>query len=168
MFLKSLFSEGNFTYIIEPSHLTWFDSPKLIPWFVSDVTPPDFTQTITSLLDVAFFPRATDADEKPINSNQEHLTDMVNRWKRYVDSGVFSLSVPLDTPLGGSRGKPDSTISEFWTSPWPYWNMEELAPELFRALKGSDLVIFKVKEVHCASPRCLLYNGEYREILSEF
>lgn len=70
---------------------------------------------------------------------------MVTRWQTYIDQGVFSLSVPMDTPLGGDRcGK--TIRAEFWTTPWPYWQMKDRAHELFRSLLDSDLVIFKVGE----------------------
>ncbi|KAG6828033.1 hypothetical protein H0H92_009570 [Tricholoma furcatifolium] len=104
---------------------------ELIPWFVSDVTPPDFKQAITSLLDSSFFTASG-------NSADEHLTGLVTRWKKYLEQGIFKLSVPVDTPLGGN-----APAAEFWTSPWPYWNMDQHAPELFETLKKSDLVIFK-------------------------
>ncbi|KAG6844510.1 hypothetical protein H0H87_006335 [Tephrocybe sp. NHM501043] len=109
--------------------------PKLIPWFVSDVTPPDFDATITSLLDPGFFPFSGD-DNSALSP--EHLTELVTRWKGYIELGVFNLSVPKDTPLGGN-----AQPAEFWTSPWPYWNMEMHAPELLATLKKSNLVIFK-------------------------
>lgn len=35
--------------------------------------------------------------------------------------------------------------ANFWTSPFPYWNMKELAPELHAHLRESNLVIFKVR-----------------------
>ncbi|KAJ6468966.1 DUF89 domain-containing protein [Mycena vulgaris] len=109
--------------------------PKLIPWFVSDVTPADFAETISCLLDPAFLPA-------PDGMNAEHLRTMVERWKRYVDNGVFALSVPAATPLGGG---PDgaAALAEFWTSPAPYWDMQIHDPELWSALQGSNLVIFK-------------------------
>ncbi|GLB44649.1 putative DUF89 domain-containing protein [Lyophyllum shimeji] len=112
--------------------------PKLIPWFVSDVTPPDFGQTLKSLLDISFLAPSSGTGKDSSVPGSDHLKPMVMRWKNYVDRGAFSLSVPLDTPLGGN-----GTAAEFWTSPWPYWNMETLAPELFKSLKESDLVIFK-------------------------
>ncbi|KAG6837774.1 hypothetical protein H0H93_001701 [Arthromyces matolae] len=108
--------------------------PKLIPWFVSDVTPSDFKQAISSLLDPSFFGSLAEAS----TPSSDHLTYMVTRWNKYIDEGIFNLSVPLDTPLGG-----DATAAEFWTSPWPYWNLEVQAPELFKTLTKSDLVIFK-------------------------
>lgn len=78
-------------------------SPKLIPWFVSDVTPPDFKSAISSLLSPTFFPESE--PEPSAVSARAHLKDMVTRWSSYIDSGVFALSVPLDTPLGESSLK---------------------------------------------------------------
>lgn len=132
-------------------------SPKLIPWFVSDVTPPDFKSTIPSLSSESFFNSSnTSIDPK----QHEHLQKMVTRWQSYLDSGVFALSVPVDTALGQShpkvssvtlthpRGKINQLIcvfkGDFWTGPWPYWDLQEKAPELWEDLKGSSLVIFKV------------------------
>lgn len=120
------------------AELILVSSPKLIPWFVSDVTPPDFKATLSILSDVSFFP------EEVINSpdvNADYRMEMVGRWKRYVEEGVFSLSVPLDTPLGGDAG---SGVGEFWTTPRPYWDMKTEAPATFAQLAASGLVIFKV------------------------
>ena len=69
-----------------------------------------------------------------------HLTHMVSRWQKYLDQGIFSLSVPVDTPLGGSTA---SAMAEFWSTPHPYWNMRELDSRLHEELVGSGLVIFK-------------------------
>ncbi|KAF8990259.1 DUF89 domain-containing protein [Cyathus striatus] len=108
---------------------------KLIPWFVSDVTPIDFRAAIDSLLDPAFF------EVKAENTKAyEHLLAMVSRWKQYVTEGIFSLSVPVDTPLGGSL---ESSVGNFWTTPYPYWNMKSHAPALYEELQESSLVIFK-------------------------
>ncbi|KAJ7063533.1 DUF89 domain-containing protein [Mycena amicta] len=110
--------------------------PKLIPWFVSDVTPIDFASTITSLLDPAFLSLSTD-DPAFLS-----LSTMVRRWEGYIKDGVFSLSVPLSTPLGGGTNSAAAS-AKFWTEPVPYWDMETLAPQLWQTLKTSDLVIFK-------------------------
>lgn len=141
MFLQFIFSEADipqFANILFIPNLRC--SPKLIPWFVSDVTPADFKETLASLLDAAFFPTSVDAGH---GASFEHLNHMVLRWKNYVNQGVFKLSVPAETPLGGG-GTEDTARADFWTAPWPYWNMESLAPEVFQVLKLSDLVIFKV------------------------
>lgn len=126
-------------------------SPKLIPWFVSDVLPPDFTETLSLLADPATFssPSPTpDGSSTPSDvplipqESYEHLAVMVKRWQKYVDEGVFKLSVPLDTPLGGGGEK--GRKAEFWTTPYPYWEMENLDRELIQDLKRSGLVVFKV------------------------
>ena len=103
---------------------------------MSDVTPPDFKETFSLLLDAAFF-----GDAAPQRAEAEHLSQMVTRWKKYLGEGVFALSVPVDTPLGGNAA---STDAEFWTTSKPYWNMASEAPETFATLQKSDLVIFKV------------------------
>lgn len=103
---------------------------------VLEVTPGDFTDTIHSLLDPAFLP-------PPPGMDFEHLQTMIKRWERYVAEGVFALSVPATTPLGGgSDGAAES--AQFWTSPAPYWDMQRHAPGLWDALRASNLVIFKV------------------------
>lgn len=116
-------------------------SPKLIPWFVSDVTPPDFKATFTLLSDPTFFPADVISAVSEVSPDSiHHLEEMLNRWKSYLDQGVFKLSVDSDTPLGGNS---HSRNAEFWTSPRPYWNMESEAPEVFAILKESHLAIFK-------------------------
>lgn len=119
-------------------------SPKLIPWFVSDVTPADFGQTINQLLDISFFPAGHGADV-------HHLKHMVTRWSRYLEQGIFACSVPVSTRLGGNGGRSESELVEFWTSPWPYWDMKLRSGKLYETLQRSDLVIFKVCGVgkHC-------------------
>lgn len=109
--------------------------PKMIPWFVSDVTPPDFKQSFESLLDPKFF----DSTPEGVNESRQHLVSMITRWKNYVDRGIFALSVSQDLHLGeDTHGKAD-----FWTSPYPYWNMKIHAPALYEYLSESDFVIFK-------------------------
>jgi hypothetical protein len=60
---------------------------------------------------------------------------MVTRWQKYLDDGIFSLATNIDN---GQK------MTEFWNGPWPYWNLNELAPELGQWLSGSGLVVFKV------------------------
>ena len=110
-------------------------SPKLIPWFVSDVTPHDFKKLLSLLAEQTFF--AKNMDTQSI----EHVQELISRWNTYLESGVFALSVPVDTPLGGDCQK--SKKAEFWTASKPYWNVKSEAPETFAMLEGSGLVIFK-------------------------
>lgn len=118
-------------------------SPKLIPWFVSDVTPTDFRLAISSLLQPSFFNTDGVSDDNMLVKD-DHLKQMVTRWNTYIDEGVFSLSVPMDTLLGEDTSG-TAALAEFWTSPWPYWHMQSHAPLLFQSLAESDLVIFKVR-----------------------
>jgi damage-control phosphatase, subfamily III len=115
-------------------------SSKMIPWFVSDVTPPDFKSTIPSLLSETFF-SSSDAPSDP--KQHDYLRQMVTRWQSYLDSGVFELSVPIDSALGDSHAKGD-----FWTGPWAYWDLQAQAPDLWEDLKTSSLVIFKVSAMN--------------------
>ncbi|KAI5120017.1 hypothetical protein M0805_008478 [Coniferiporia weirii] len=107
--------------------------PKSIPWFVSDVTPPDFSALFGSLLSLSFFLSAA-----PSADARTHLTHMVNRWQAHVASGAFALSVPVETRLG----EPNE-MYDFWTSPYPYWEMRAKAPKLYESMKRSELVVFK-------------------------
>ncbi|KAG1801027.1 uncharacterized protein HD556DRAFT_1230072 [Suillus plorans] len=113
--------------------------PKLFPWFVSDVTPTDFANTISSLLSPTFFPPNSTTTPDSI----AHLQHMVTRWKDYIDKGIFTLATDI------SNGQ---KMTEFWNGPWPYWNMNELAPELGQWLSGSGLVIFKVSPLAGSFP----------------
>lgn len=111
----------------------------MFPWFVSDVTPTDFANTISSLLSPTFFPPNSTTTPDSI----AHLQHMVTRWKDYIDKGIFTLATDI------SNGQ---KMTEFWNGPWPYWNMNELAPELGQWLSGSGLVIFKVSGT-CQLPK---------------
>lgn len=74
---------------------------QLMPWFVSDVQPHDFSTTIASLLDPAFFPESAGSTD----AEKSALKNMVERWQRYVDQGVFRLSVPLGLEMGAPGGE---------------------------------------------------------------
>ncbi|KAH9948501.1 DUF89 domain-containing protein [Amylocystis lapponica] len=135
LFTDFVFADFLVTYTPYVSKVVFH--PKLIPWFVSDVTPPDFKSAISSLLSPTFF-ATTSPESAQTAAAPAHLQAMVSRWAAYLDSGVFALSVPPETPLGASDAKAD-----FWTSPWPYWNMQQQGPTVFHSLKDSGLVIFK-------------------------
>ncbi|KAK0213532.1 DUF89 domain-containing protein [Armillaria fumosa] len=109
--------------------------PKLIPWYVSDVTPSDFSQTLDLLLDDGFL-----ASSSPTEAERRNLRYMVTRWKDYVERGIFSLSIPISTPLGEGRG----STADFWTTHLPYWDMKLHDEPLWTDLHlNSSLVIFK-------------------------
>ncbi|KAF7980392.1 hypothetical protein HWV62_38190 [Athelia sp. TMB] len=132
LFTDLVFADFLVTYTSYVSKVVFH--PKLFPWFVSDVTPPDFVDLFKCLLSPTFFPSAGSEDE------QQNLHRMVTRWKGYLSSGVFELSVPEGTPLGAKN-----PVADFWTEPWPYWNMKERARPLFETLSESGLVVFKVE-----------------------
>ncbi len=94
---------------------------------MSDVTPSDFA----ALLDPSALPHGPAL---------EHLERAIARWNEYLVDGTFSLSVARDAAVGAS----DEAFN-FWTSPWPYWDMRVRAPGVWNVLRGSGLVIFKVK-----------------------
>lgn len=81
---------------------------------------------------------------------------MVQRWQSYLSDGRFALAVDSRTPLGpkaslaqeGVRVDVEGVIKKagFWTQPFPYWDMNILAPDFWESLRDSALVIFKVRD----------------------
>ncbi|KAF9074499.1 hypothetical protein BDP27DRAFT_1317209 [Rhodocollybia butyracea] len=136
LFTDLVFADFLVTYTPYVSKVVFH--PKLIPWFVSDVTPPDFDETIRSLLDFSSFSSAP----PPSAEQHQHLQKLAERMKQYLSEGTFSLSVPKETALSGGSGGSQS-MAGFWTTPVPYWDMEPHDPKLYEFLKSSDLVIFK-------------------------
>jgi hypothetical protein len=94
--------------------------------------------TISALLDTSFFT----IQSSPPPASQKFLVHMVMRWKTYLEDGTFALSVPPETPLGGTCNE-GCEMAQFWTSPWPYWDMKIRAEKLWDWLSGSGMVIFK-------------------------
>ncbi|WWC87378.1 uncharacterized protein L201_002267 [Kwoniella dendrophila CBS 6074] len=110
--------------------------PKAIPWFVSDVLPYDFTWAIDSLLDKQFF---ASHSSTPLSSDDlESLSNLVTRWKGYLNNGKFKLSVPENTKLGQA-----TSLGRFWTTQYSFQDLPEVAPGTLQELRKSDLVIFK-------------------------
>ena|SRR5947207_4369999 len=91
--------------------------PKDFGWFVSDVIPDDF-DSLFELLE----------DESIVNTQQqrEDLRFLRQRWLQFYKSGQIQV-------------RQDS----FWTTAHPFWRMPSFAPELYKALQTSDLVIYK-------------------------
>ncbi|CAO3610807.1 unnamed protein product [Cunninghamella blakesleeana] len=93
---------------------------KTIPWFVSDVMPKDVPILFDCCLDRSFFPG--NHTEEQVNA----LETMVKRWQHYVQDG--QLVIQSDS---------------FWCNGLAYRYLPTEAPELFKDLSQSDLVIFK-------------------------
>ncbi|KAI6113623.1 hypothetical protein EDD16DRAFT_1897040, partial [Pisolithus croceorrhizus] len=104
--------------------------PEVVPWFVSDVTPTDFHKTAESLSSPTFF----NATAETTPESALHLKEMVERWRKYLEQGIFRLSTTVED--GHKK-------TQFWTGPWPYWYMEDKANSLWSFLTESGLVIFK-------------------------
>ncbi|KAI6146498.1 hypothetical protein EDD17DRAFT_1767644 [Pisolithus thermaeus] len=112
------------------THTPYFSEPEVVPWFVSDVTPTDFHKTAESLSSPTFF----NATAETTPESALHLKEMVERWRKYLEQGIFRLSTTVED--GHKK-------TQFWTGPWPYWYMEDKANSLWSFLTESGLVIFK-------------------------
>ena len=59
-------------------------------------------------------------------SSHEELKELGCRWRRYLECGTWTLQ-----------------IHDFWTMPFAYNRMKEIAPELYTELSNAALIIFK-------------------------
>lgn len=108
--------------------------PKNIPWFVSDVTPQDFADLLSVLMNAPqFYETPSEADlsrnkTPPPLSAQEtsHLQSLCQHWSTLYAQGQIIL-------------RPNS----FWTEAGSYWRLPQTAPALYQDLQESELVIFK-------------------------
>lgn len=108
--------------------------PKNIPWFVSDVTPQDFADLLSVLMNAPqFYETPSEADlarnkTPPPLSAQEtsHLQSLCQNWSTLYAQGQIIL-------------RPNS----FWTEAGSYWRLPQTAPALYQDLQESELVIFK-------------------------
>lgn len=93
--------------------------PKSVPWFVSDVNPHDF-ESILSMLE----------DKSCFTSHREELSFLAQQVRTRMQDGSITLA-----------------SSRFWTSYAPFWEIrpdgKNGGDEVYKLLKGSDLVIFK-------------------------
>jgi hypothetical protein len=90
---------------------------KCIPWFVSDVMPADVTITLDLL-------EQHEAFTKLANANA--LKGMVARWRQHIATGRWQC-----------------IADPFWTSPYAFWDLPTIAPELWHSLCQSALCIYK-------------------------
>lgn len=111
-----------------------FLHPKSIPWFVSDVLPADFGALLNALADPRrFYSTRSDEDQgagRPITPLSENEV-----------SNLFYLFQNLST--FHQEGKLLLRPNLFWTSGSSYWNLPDMAPDLYEELCESHLVIFK-------------------------
>jgi Damage-control phosphatase ARMT1-like domain len=91
--------------------------PKDFGWFVSDVIPADFDCLFQLLKDNSI------ADTP---QQREDLKFLAERWLQLYNSGQIQVH-------------PNS----FWTTAHPFWRMPKYAPELYKELQKSKLVIYK-------------------------
>ncbi|CAJ0748776.1 24636_t:CDS:2, partial [Entrophospora sp. SA101] len=99
---------------------------KKIPWFVSDTTEFDFKWLLNVLKDSHFFSSHSTSVEENNHNYLQSLTELSNRWEDYLKKQIWVIKSDW-----------------FWTSPYSYWHIKEIAPDLFNDLKNSSLIIFK-------------------------
>ena len=107
---------------------------KGIPWFVSDVVPADFTRLVSSLADPSFFPTSSNAQSV---ESLEALATMAARWQSHIETGRFTMSVPMGSRLG------EGGAADFWCGPRTFHHLPAEAPELLVEMQKAKLVIFK-------------------------
>jgi hypothetical protein len=78
---------------------------KILPWFVSDTLVRD----LQHLLDAC---GGGTASETAINNVTSDVTTAAKRWQAHLDSGKWRF-----------------TADNFWTTPFPFWWMEQVRPE---------------------------------------
>ncbi len=105
--------------------------PKSIPWFVSDVVPKDFADLLSVLANPQAFYSASDdkhgkAPEPLSDEEASNLQFLFENWGGYHSEGQLIIRV-----------------NRFWTQAGSFWRMPHTAPELFKDIKQSELLIFK-------------------------
>ncbi|KAL8771455.1 MAG: hypothetical protein Q9209_003124 [Squamulea sp. 1 TL-2023] len=108
--------------------------PKSIPWFVSDVLPADFASLLNALAD----PQALYVTPSETNSNNPGATTTLSDQEASESSFLFEHWSHLH-----QEGRLTIRPNLFWTGPGSYWRLPASAPDLYKDLKESELVIFK-------------------------
>lgn len=101
------------TQLIDPMKTTIRFFVKQYPWFISDVTTFDFFYTIEHLYFNVF-------------AEEFHKKDMVLNWYRLLNAGKWKIKV-----------------HPFFTTPFEYYKMKRVSPDLYDDFASSDLLIFK-------------------------
>ena len=108
--------------------------PKSLPWFVSDVVPKDFSDLLNALADPQSL-YATQSERgytasrqtAPLtNSEISDLRCLFERWSTFHAEGRLTMRT-----------------NTFWTESSSYWRLPTTAPELYKDLQKSELVIWK-------------------------
>jgi hypothetical protein len=107
--------------------------PKSIPWFVSDVLPTDFAALLNVLAGPHGFFTAPDEGldagngKAPLSEKEaDDLKFLFEQWSVAHAEGQLSMHV-----------------DRFWTEGGGFWRLPASAPELYKSLCESELVIFK-------------------------
>lgn len=108
--------------------------PKNIPWFVSDVVPADFGSLLNVLVNGKHFYETPSEDDiargvtpQPLSAKEgEDLQALFENWSTLYAEGSIVM-------------RPNA----FWTEGGSYWRLPATAPELYKDLQTSTLVIFK-------------------------
>ncbi|GBF90174.1 hypothetical protein Rsub_03307 [Raphidocelis subcapitata] len=94
---------------------------KLLPWFVSDTTHRDLGAVISAL------GAAAPPEGMAVPAGQwDSARRLAARWGGHLKAGRWQYKDHV-----------------FWTTPFPFWWMEQAAPDLYSDLASSKLVIFK-------------------------
>ena len=107
---------------------------KGIPWFVSDVVPADFAALLGALADPQYFYNTPSEDDKRIGRTPAPLSETETEDLKFLFehwSGLHANGQLLLRP------------NIFWTAAGSYWRLPTTAPNLYKDLKESELVIFK-------------------------
>lgn len=108
--------------------------PKNIPWFVSDVIPKDFGDMLNVLVNAKEFyempsddDKAKDTTPPPLSQkDEENMKALFENWTNLYAEGKIILRPNV-----------------FWTEGGSYWRLPHTAPELYKDLQESELVIHK-------------------------
>ncbi|KAH9019181.1 hypothetical protein EDB85DRAFT_2075854 [Lactarius pseudohatsudake] len=113
------------------------------PHLLTDLVFADFLVSHTPYVSkVVFHPKSIPwfVSDPSLLVPRRSTLSAIARWNGYLASGTFALSVARDAPISAS-----DEVFNFWTSPWPYWDMRVRAPGVWNALRESGLVIFKTR-----------------------
>lgn len=108
--------------------------PKSIPWFVSDVLPADFAQTLSLLANPKPFYETPSDDEQLQGITPPPLpaADEANLAFLFGELSKFH-----------AEGQLIIRPNRYWTHANPFWDLPEVAKDVYEDLKTSELVIFK-------------------------